>query len=298
MALKMTKKVITCTFCNAPASDKKLYKCVEDDCDKYGEPYCERDGKISHENIDDHKFDLNADNIQKISFNEHNECHNIGKGMIKVDSALTTYEEQQYGPIRQIYFGGASGALCQVKTFANAHNVVKNMKGAYNVVKNINTSTGMGTVADVATDGVKIIHMTASQTVISTASEIAGPAAVGAGIGAVVMAGYEVVLHSYRYWNGDIETAEEYKYCLASGLSASLGMGIGNWGGTVIGASIGSLGGPIGALIGGIIGGILGGAWGAKIGRSTFEKYSPNDFIYNEQKKKKKTTEDHTYEIQ
>eukprot|EP01083_Nonionella_stella_P304653 1059576_1 len=96
------------------------------------------------------------------------------------------------------------------------------------------------------------------------------------------MAGYEVVLHSYRFWNGDIETWKEYNYCLASGLSASLGMGIGNWGGTVIGASIGSLGGPIGALIGSIIGGILGGANDSPIVLITFENYCKNYFRYKD----------------
>eukprot|EP01084_Bolivina_argentea_P306347 529376_1 len=107
-----------------------------------------------------------------------------------------------------------------------------------------------------ASTGTSAIMGTVADSTLSIGAQALGAAGIGSG----VMLGFEVVLHSYRFWNGDIETWKEYNYCLASGLSASLGMGIGNWGGTVIGASIGSLGGPIGALIGGIIGGILGGA--------------------------------------
>eukprot|EP01083_Nonionella_stella_P304192 1056089_1 len=85
---------------------------------------------------------------------------------------------------------------------------------------------------------------------------------------------------------GDIETLDEYKYHIKRGLSASAGMGIGNWGGTVAGATLGSIGGPIGAIIGGILGGLLGGILGAKAGRKLFENHSPDDFIYREQRRR------------
>eukprot|EP01084_Bolivina_argentea_P172647 299062_1 len=314
-ALKLTKRMIICSVCRRPASKKKLYKCLhcfDEDCE---EIYCKRCGEFSHKDNDDidHEFDLNADHIEEVAFDKESKA--LAQGLGKVDSALTTYDEQEYGHVRQTYFGAIGGGLSSggvmiaVKTGLSAA-----AKSVTSVTATTTTSTVMGTVGDLAADGTQIVQAaaqggtevaqvavkgatevgkaTVGQTMTNTFGATIGTAAIGAGIGAAVMAGFEITLHSYRYWNGprDIEAWKEYKYNIKRGLTASLGMGLGNWGGTVIGATLGSIGGPIGAIIGGILGGIIGGLVGAKAGRSAFEHFSPDDFIYTEQKKKEEDT--------
>ena len=101
------------------------------------------------------------------------------------------------------------------------------------------------------------------------------------------MLGFEIVLHSYRFWKGDITSWKEYGYHLARGVAASAGMGIGNWVGCTTGMVIGTvLGGPVGAIVGAIVGGIVGGIIGAACARKAFEQAWSDDFIYDEQKQR------------
>jgi len=211
----------------------------------------------------------------------------VEHGELKVNSTLATFEEEQEGAVRNVYFGGFDSAVVSAKSIAAATGtgVKEMMKQTTYAMKNMNTGTVMGTVTDVTADvATKTVAVNMGKTMLATAKSVAPKAAIGAGIGAAVMAGFEVVLHSYRYWNGDIETFQEYKYHLGKGLSASLGMAAGNWTGTMAGAAVGSLLGPIGTFIGGIIGGIIGGALGSYAGRKLHGKWVSDEAVFQAQK--------------
>lgn len=105
-----------------------------------------------------------------------------------------------------------------------------------------------------------------------TAFEAAQWGAEGAAIGAAAMCAVEMLYHTMRYCRGDIASFKEYGYHVFKGVSASVGMGLGNWGGGSLGATVGAAFGPLGAVIGGIIGGIAGGLLGAHVGRETFDQ--------------------------
>ena len=51
-----------CTICKESAK-KKLYQCTVKDCKQYLEICCVECGEFTHRNVDDHKFDINADHV-------------------------------------------------------------------------------------------------------------------------------------------------------------------------------------------------------------------------------------------
>ena len=66
MASRKAQEYTTCCHCGSKASDEKLFMCILDDCEKYGEIYCQGCGKLSHKNCG-HTFDIDYDYIKPIS---------------------------------------------------------------------------------------------------------------------------------------------------------------------------------------------------------------------------------------
>eukprot|EP01084_Bolivina_argentea_P181112 312838_1 len=275
MAARKARHYTTCTFCDRKADSVHLYMCVTDDCEVYGEIYCERCGKIAHETRN-HQFNTKSDHIRAVSLSII-KAH-IKGGSTVAKQTLSTLEEHKTGELRRVYessviasfVGGLTGNV--VKNLPSAHDVtnasLKILKGA----KNIHTSVLLGSAADLTTDVLK--H-----------------ALPGAAVGAGIMFGFEVVVHGYRYMNGEMGTGrkalKELAYHISKGFVASASMGLCNWGGTAVGATIGTLvGGPVGTIIGGIVGGLISGVIGAKIGRCIFDQIWPEDFLLDDQRER------------
>eukprot|EP01084_Bolivina_argentea_P306348 529378_1 len=102
---KKAKKYMICSVCRSTASKKDLFMCIRDNCEVFGELYCDRCGQIAHENMH-HKFDTASKHVQPLSFELI--TSNIKKGNLAVSGTVGTYEEQKHGEIRQ-YFASSVG---------------------------------------------------------------------------------------------------------------------------------------------------------------------------------------------
>ena len=66
MAARTAKEYTMCSFCHREATKVVLFMCIKDDCESFGEIYCERCGKIAHEK-NDHNFNTKADHVKAVS---------------------------------------------------------------------------------------------------------------------------------------------------------------------------------------------------------------------------------------
>eukprot|EP01084_Bolivina_argentea_P170547 295524_1 len=265
MALS-SKTFTTCSNCDEVSeAEEPLYMCVMQNCSKYGEPLCEDCGISAHKRKN-HKFILTQDHIKPINL---------------------TVMQQNIN----------NGSVIMQQTFAPQHNIKAESERAKIAISTASLANPMIIAAHASHtyafyNGNSILSwlnwINQPDTMKATIQELTNNPLLSqqqlAGVGAVLIAAQETIIHTRRFMNGDIATYKEYGYHMAKGLAGTIGYALANATAVSYGVTYGTLiGGPIGGIIGGIVCGLFGGIAGVKTGRWVFDQVWSDDFIRNKQ---------------
>eukprot|EP01083_Nonionella_stella_P276894 941297_1 len=248
---------IQCKVCERDLSETKLYQCSLQRCPKRDDVFCKSCGNLSHLKIEGHSW---RSSRREIKFKAVDPSR-IQAGYVKLDLM-----------IRNKRFVGWKETSLQITNQVGGQ--VSSAAAAY-------TSLLYG--GNAARVNVQLIDL-----VVDVTNGVQhGSKALYAGLAKatpwaiVAAATIDIAVHSYRFWNGDIEDWHEFGWYCARSVTCASASGLAGWGGAAGGAAIGTVICPgVGTVCGAIIGGLLSSIIGGTLSSKGFERIWPNPVCF------------------
>jgi len=243
---------IQCKVCERDLKETKLYECSFDNCTKKN-IYCKSCGNCAHIKIKTHKWKEHKKEIHKNDVN----LDLVKSGYVKLDLMIKNKGYSGWKETGGQMLAYASG------TAVHAAKTYQALLFAGNAAK-VN-----GQLIDLAVDVVDGVKK--GSDALKAGLKKATPWAI------VAAASIDIIIHSYRFWTGDIESWQEFGWYCTRSVTSAAASGLSGWGGANIGIAVGTAICPgAGTIVGGIIGSLLGSILGGTIASKGFDKIWPN----------------------